>query len=304
MPAGAQNASVANPGLGFVYDPSAQAVRAIRGIPGAALIDDAVDAGFAITSAALSPGHDFALAVAAGDSQLRLVRFAGMRVRTLDGAMASPDRIVFSPGGFSALLYSNSGRLQLVTGLPDGPAISDLDASIANPAAMAVSDDGAFTVLSGGSAVRLLSSDGTASTLALPGATALAFRRNSHDLLAAAGSEIYLVHNPGPNPDYRLVYSGEQSDGPVAIQFSWDGARAWTAADSGALAQVELDSGRRTAIPCACRAAALEPMAARNVFRLTPAGDSPVMLLDASGAEPRVLFVPGGRTSREDGSNQ
>src|SRR5512135_947515 len=91
--AGAQDASFVTPSLGFVYDANLQAIRAIRGIPGAALIDQAVDPGFAVSSAVLSPGQDCALALAAGDPQLRLIRFDrnDVRVLVLDDAMPSPD---------------------------------------------------------------------------------------------------------------------------------------------------------------------------------------------------------------------
>jgi hypothetical protein len=319
MPAASQDASLVTPALGFVFDANLGAIRPIRGIPGAALLGDPIDAGFPVASATISPAQDLAIAAAGADTPLRLIQFqgGGSSVRLLDGAMTAPDRTIFSPAGRTALLYQSTGRLQILTGLPGNPLARDLDISAlnANPAAMAVSDDGAFVVLAGGNQgenpgtshrdagpIWLLTVDGAASQLALSGSTAaISFRRDSHDLLAvAAGGDVYLVRNPA-NPDYRMVYAGDsQTSGPVGVQFSWDGARAFTANTAGMLSVIDLITGRLDSISCGCRAAALEPLAFRNIFRLTPASKSPVMLLDASSPEARVWFVPSAGPSRED----
>jgi hypothetical protein len=321
MPAVAQDASLVTPALGFVFDANLGAIRPIRGIPGAALVGDPIEAGFALASAAISPQQDFAIAIAAAgeDPQLRLIQFqsGGSSVRLLDGTMTSPDRTILSPAGSTALLYQNSGRLQILTGLPGNPLARDLDISALGtmPAAMAVSDDGALVVLAGGNAsgnqdagpVWLLTVGGTASQLALSASTAaISFRRDSHDFLTvAAGGDVYLVRNPRANPEYRMVYAGDsQTSGPVGVRFSWDGTRAFTANTAGMLSVIELATGRLASISCGCRAAALEPLAFRNIFRLTPAAKSPVMLLDASGPEARVWFVPSAGPSGEDSRNE
>src|SRR5690348_1682440 len=110
----AQDASVATPALGFAFDANLGAIRAIRGIPGAALIADAIGAGSTLQSAAIAPGRGFALATSA-DSPLRLLRLETGETQTLEDVMSSPGRIVFSPSGDTALLFDDSGRLQIVT---------------------------------------------------------------------------------------------------------------------------------------------------------------------------------------------
>ena len=40
----------------------------------------------------------------------------------IDGLMASPERIAYSPSGTSAALYAN-GKAQIVTGLPASPVL-------------------------------------------------------------------------------------------------------------------------------------------------------------------------------------
>jgi hypothetical protein len=285
-----------------MYEAKPGVIRPIHGIPGAALLGDSLDPGFAFTSAFVSPAQNFAVVTPEGDSHLRLVEFeaGGVRVKTLDGAISAPDRIVFSPTGRAALLHSNDGRLQMLTGLPHNPVAKDLDSSAlaAAPTIMAATDDGALAVLSGGTEGAgpvLLRSDGSASQLALPDSTvSVSFRRNSHDLAAATSSgDVYLVAHPESDPDYRIVYAaaGENAD-VIAAQFSADGTQILVAASSGALEAIELKTGNSTAVSCACRPSMLEPMQTRNVFRLTGGAGSPVMLLDASGPEPRVWFVP------------
>src|SRR6185503_17082411 len=107
----AQDAAVGTPALGYVFDEEAQALRAVRGLPGAALVEDPLDTGFPIRSAAISAGRNFAL-VTAGDSSVRLVRFQnnGAAAAFLDDSMPSPDRLLLSSGGSAALLY-RAGRL-------------------------------------------------------------------------------------------------------------------------------------------------------------------------------------------------
>jgi hypothetical protein len=295
----AQNASVATPALGFAFDSTVKAIRPIRGIPGAALLDDAIDLGFPIVSAAIAPRQNFAV-VTLEDSTIRLVRFSngGANSESLDSAMASPDRVVLSSGGRTLLLYQNSGHLQTFTGLPERAVAQEwnIPPLAAPPAVLAVTDDGALIVMATGGLdsdpVWLLASDGGASQLSVPGSiAALAFRSNSHHLLTvAANGDLYLIRSAAHDAPYRMFHAGASD--AVAVQFSSDGARAYTVDAGGSFSVVDLDSGSNTQISCGCRAAALEPLNAQNLFRATSVSDLPVMLFDASRLDPRVWFVP------------
>src|SRR6516225_690147 len=81
----AQLGSVAGPSAGYVFDPSAQVVRQIRGIAGAATLGDPVDFGMAITGARISPRGDFAVVTAADDSArlFRLTNGAAAELTTV-----------------------------------------------------------------------------------------------------------------------------------------------------------------------------------------------------------------------------
>jgi hypothetical protein len=53
---------------------------------------------------------------------------------------------------------------------------------------------------------------------------------------------------------------------------------------------LDLTTGDRNAIACACAPAGLVPMG--NWLRLTEPGAGPLWLLDAGGGNPKMVFVP------------
>jgi len=307
----AQHGSLASPSMGFAFDAASGSIRPIRGVPGAALLGEGIDAGSPLASAAISPRQDYALAIGSAGERLRLIPLAAQVNGTAlpEETMAAPERMIFSPSGSAALLVQ-ADRVQILAGLPGHVTATSLDLSAISPVptALAVADDGALAAVADAGAAWIVASDGGSLQLALPGSTvALAFRRNSRDLLAiSAAGDVYLVHNPGPDSGYRMLYSGdEQTADPVAAQFSWGGDRAYTVNSRGNIVVIDMEGGAWSAISCGCRTTALDPLNARNLFRLTAPGRSPVMLFDGSGSEARVWFVPPGNSGRaSEGSIQ
>jgi hypothetical protein len=165
--------ALSGPTMGLVFDASQSALRPIRGIPGAATFGDAVNPGFPLASATVSPRQDFALALRADDSSVVLAR-AGGGSAAVPGARPAPALMVFSPAGATAALYdSGAGRVQVLTGLPDAAAVqSDVDISaLAGPvAALAVDDAGSTLFLAAGAAETValyrIGMDGTSQFLA------------------------------------------------------------------------------------------------------------------------------------------
>jgi len=289
------------PVLGLAYDSSHSAIRPILGIPGAAVLGNAIDFGFPIVAAAISPRDNLALAVA-HDQSTRVVQFqAGVvSALTLDAAMKSPSRIVFSPSGSAAILYHQASRkLQLVTGFPGNPSVADLSLSgVPDPAdATAVSDDGRLILFSALGPdlgqVWLLPIDGSPQLLPFPGSR-LSFRANSRDVLTATpAGDVYLVRDVTMSADYRQIYAG--SDGtkdPVAVSFSPDGAFGYVAASSGILTVIDLTSGASNTTDCRCVPTLLQPMSAASIYRISEISGAPVILFEASAAAPRTWFVP------------
>ena len=122
------------------------------------------------------------------------------RVAPVEGALAAAGWVAFSPGATAVVLYSSStGRLQVLTGLPDAPRVSlYLDASTLpeQPAAAAVSDDGNILLAASRSAVYLIPPGGAAQ-IALSGEKihSLAMMPDGKGAVAAEGAtgSVYLL---------------------------------------------------------------------------------------------------------------
>ena len=295
VPVAAPQGRVASPALGYAFDPALGAIRAIRGIPGAALLAEPLDAGGALVEAAISPTHDFALAVFASDRRARIIRWQdgeSLSVLPLENALNAPDGFVFSPSGSAAVLHDRiSKRLQLITGLPASPVLRE----IAFPAtrAIAVADNGVIALADDGG-VRIVHPDLDSFILPVSGARALAFSPVARDLLAVTGSgALYFARGIERGLDIREVpYDSASLADPVAVRFSDDGSSAAIAAASGALASVDLAAGVLALLSCDCSPTGIHPLTRGGLLRVTDISDRPLFLFDTAPDRPRVWFVP------------
>lgn len=281
--------SFRGPLMGWLFDSSARQLRPVWGVPGASLLGGPLE-GPALAGAGVSPRGDYAL-VTDAEGSAAILRLPGGELAPL--AVGTPSLVALSPSGTAAALYSaEGGSLQVVTGLPGAPAVGAMpyDAGTA-PTVLAVSDDGEAVLAVCGETLLLVGREG-ARSLAVPGAAAaLNFRAGTHDVaVATAGGEIWLIEAPDGEPRYRRIAGPEHGiEAPRAVAFSRDGTRVYVAGAAGA-AVVDPGRGLVTAIPCSCEPAGLSPLDGDSLFLLTAAG--PVVLLDASGAEPRTWLVP------------
>jgi hypothetical protein len=299
VPVHAQSGAVGIPGLGFAHDARSNQIRPIYGVPGASVLGDATGSQTGFSYSAISPNHDLALAVATADRQVYAVQLQGDGAYPIPGAAAAPSQIVFSPAGRAALLLGES--LQTVTGLPASLTLTDLaiPSSLDDVGAMAIADDAQLILLSPKAAdsdrVWLLVPGAAPFALPFSGpAAAAAFRPDSHDVIAASPTgDLYLIRNPGPGAEVRLVYAGdERTMGPVAIRLSADGSHAYAVNSKGILATVDVAAGSAVTAACQCLPTGLYPMRSHSLFRITEITDAPMMLFDASSSVPRVWFVP------------
>jgi hypothetical protein len=285
-------ADLAIPTMGFVYDARLGAIRTIRGVPGAAVLDGAVDAGAPLANAAVAGGGRAALAYV--DGELRLIRLPGGATASVAGAMKDARKIVWSPSGLFAVLLGDGVDLVRATAAPEATHLVDRLPGAA--AAVAVSDGGLALVAPGGDAadpVWLLGPAG-ARQVAVPGSiVAAAFQPGTANAAAITPTgELYLIENAAAGAAARLVLSGDgRAAGAVAIWFAADGRRIYTANNVGTLTVVEVETGAVTPVECGCSPAALEPLGG-ELFRITEAADGPLRIFDATLAGPRVWFVP------------
>ncbi len=297
---------VGGPVLGFVFDRAAGGVRPIPGVPGAARLGDLVDLGAALSLAEFAPGGDYGLAVAAGSGDVLLLKLEGGPLQASPlPAPRGPDRIALSPrGGAAALYYHDLQTLRLLTGLPDAPALSDplpAGALPGPPAALAVSDDAGVVLLAatdgeGGWIFTLRPGEEPRPLLRLGGAAAIRFLPHRRDALVAdaARDEILLLRDvTGAAESLLLAGARDGVSRPVAVAPSADGRRAFAAsAGAGNVLIIDMESGAIQRLDLESSPSSLTPLKGGWTFLLTEASASPPFLLDAAGADPRIVWVP------------
>ena len=287
-----QAGKLAAPSLGFVFDPPAHALRRIQGIPGAALVGAPVDFGFAVSAAYVAPRLDSVFVLAASDGRAHLFRLtADAPLERAVDSMGAPLRVVFSPSGTAAALYS-PGSVQVIKGLPDAPAVSatislhrNLRARRPLPDTLAISDDGAYLLYGTGGPIELIGVAGNSRQI-MAGALA-AFAPGGHDAAVISSGKLILFQDIAGAATER---SFDAIETPSALAFSPDGQKLFVASATGrAVTTIQVATGDRSALACDCAPSALIPMG--SVFRLNELGSEPLWLLDTA-SERGLVFVP------------
>ncbi len=280
MLAAAAAAPVRGPWLGLVFDSGSKSLRPVLGLPGAASLGAPLEIPFALERAVAAHRGGFALAIDSGGSVFAV---AADGARKLAGVRPFPGEIVFSPSArFAALYYGEEESVDLVSGLPDRPALAARLRTPGPVAALAVSDGG--VVLAGLRAGAVYDLRQGRSVLAVGEASAIAFIGATGDALVAdraAG----LVYRIGVRRGSFAVKE------PGALGVSADGRRAVVA--GAAPVVLNLETGTAEEAPCACKATLAEPLAGNAVFRLTADSEPVMWVLDAAG--PRLFFIPAGK---------
>ena len=289
-----QAGRLAAPSAGFAFDPSAHALRRIVGIPGAAVVGAPVDFGFAVSAAYVAPHLDSALVLAAdGQAHLFLLSADAPLERAVD-SMGAPIRVVFSPSGSAAALYS-PGSVQVIKGLPDAPVVAATIRLRGNPGprrplpgTLAVSDDGAYLLYAAAGPLELIGVAGNSRQIMdrAPG-TLAAFAPGSHDAAVIHGGKLILFLDiAGPATERSFAGVAE----PSALAFSPGGQKLFVASATGrAVTTIQVATGERSTLACDCSPSALIPMG--PVFRLNELGSEPLWLLDTA-SDRGLIFVP------------
>jgi hypothetical protein len=310
-PAGAQQGKLTGPVAGFVYDSAAHVLRSIQGVPGASVMGDAVDFGFNVASAYVSPRQD-SVFVTGADGVLHLFKLNAGAVTEvgLNGISFAPQRMAFSPSG-TAAAFLVAGRVQVFKGLPDAPALAGSivlrppttaavktngEAPLARRATappFAISDDGTYLLNVASGSVWLLSVNGENRRLLSAEADAqVAFAPGGHDAALVDGSGLTLIHDAAGAATTQEVSSPDSDIGaPAGVAFSQDGRWLHVASVAAqGVASFDLRAGTHSSVSCDCVPSALLPMG--NLFRLNEAGAAPLWMLDAGATGPRIVFVP------------
>ncbi len=285
-------ADIRAPRLGYIWDSAAQSVRPVEGIPGAALLGQALDLGGQFTRAIICENLSYILAISSRERTPFVLQIGtdGVTSHAIEGAVPV-DRMVLSPSGTSALLYDARGQiLQIVTGLPGTPAVTR---EIRGPVveAMSVSDDGLLVLLAVGDALEpafLSGNSEVPSSIPVSGpVSAMALRPHSHDALLATAGRITWVPSLDTDPSYEAV--DEDPSAPLALSFSHHGSRFFAAYTDGRIRARSLVSGDSSVTTCPCVPDRLQPLRGDSVFALNQAGQGPLFIYDSTNN--RVVFV-------------
>lgn len=299
-------ALVSAPILGFAFDAIAPGVRPILGVPGAAMLGEPLELGFAVSYAAVSPLQNYALAVSAEDNQIVTVEFtrSGFQLSTLDGANPGVDRIFLSPNGKSAALYYQQAQLiQVWSGLPAAPAmIAEFNVAHFSGAltALALHDDavtllagfsdgetGAMFVLTPGTDARLLS------VLSYP--SAIRFLHHGTDAVVSDRGSNTVYYVTDVRGSGQVVLLASDQDGiarPVDIELSGDDSRVLVANENTGVTSINPSIPSVQSYISSGGTSRLYRINGKAVFLLTEPSKGPLLIFDGDSEEPRIVVVP------------
>jgi len=312
-----------SPVVGLVSSTNRVEVRAILGVPGAALLSAPLPVPADVTRLYFAPGQQYALAERGGSSKpqyasrsraaslrtaslpLAVVTFTGAQLGALNPVIgiAEPDIVSFSPSGGAAVLYSTSeAQLEVLTGLPSSPQISLQIARSSlpdDPQFLAIADDG-VTLLEGSvhNAVYLIGSSTqpslifSATTLA---AMIFAPASSTAAVFDSATGSVSLLQNVSGSPSTRLLTSGLSNLGPAAmVQFD-SSAVLVTGSGSNTLWRIDSNTSQSQQVQLPALPASIAPLQLPHRFLLSWSSGQPAWMLDTSGPAQAVYFIaPGG----------
>jgi len=161
------------PVAGYAAWASGPEIRAILGVPGAAVFSDPLPLPASVRRIHLPSGQAYAVLERIDDDPAILPLNGAAttgEIVPLSGALRTPDLVAFSPSGRSAVFFSETiGRLQVIVGLPLSPVVARvMDATRLpdRPETLAISDDGRLVLVSSSTAVYSVSPDASAQIVA------------------------------------------------------------------------------------------------------------------------------------------
>jgi hypothetical protein len=311
--AGSAWGQIRGPRLGYVFDKGAGVLRPILGVPGASRLGEPLDLGVSLALAAISPKQDYALGITQDGGRLVLISFGDTDQSgsplTINSAGSGATSITLSSEGKSAaVLYSESQSLKILTGLPEAPRLlSEVDLRLAGlPEALALDDEGKLLVLAiseyQGSRISVFTRESGLQSLGIFGRVSALKLSADHKILVAdrEHQEVILINDAlGSAQPMRIATKVDGIHDPVAVQFSKDESRVFVAnAGSGTVADLDLGGRAIMLTACQCTPTGLERLEGNSVFRLTDLSQDPLILLESTPSENRVLFVPSVSASR------
>src|SRR5208283_5314679 len=274
----AEPASFASPILGYFLS-KGQLVD-IEGINGAAHTR-AVSGTRIGDRLIMPPGQYYQWVERAG--QVYVTPMLNGNARPIPGAWSGADLVGFNSDGSAAILYKNTGRLQVITGLPEAPSIARELAGPAGATALTLSDDTNTLLLASVQGVFAASASNPWQLVLAGPVNAMAFIPGGWDALIATKDQTYLLKS-------SITAEFLTNDSARAIAASIDGRFGVLLASSGTEAIV-VDLRTRTTKSLQLGAAAQDVQCGRGstMLFIPRQGASPWLFDSSSGA---LSFAP------------
>jgi hypothetical protein len=304
---GASSEGLRVPVLGFVAKPDGAELRPVMGALGAAVLGDSVTLQDSVIRMNVSPAGSFALATRSDSQPLSVVPIdeAGTgAMQPITGAFPQYDAIEFSASGFTAALYSAANqRIQIVTGLPDSPALSqDLDvSSLGAPVfSIAVADDASIVLVGtsdgqSGAVYRITPDNVTVNilTAAVPSALRLIPQTDSALIADSQVNQVLLVSTLSGTPSVKaLAGPDDGASGPDRIELLAGNRLAVVAnLSASSVLFIDLQLAKSTSVPINAPAISLKPIKLRTGLAIVTAAPAAYWLVSNGPDGPVISLI-------------
>lgn len=302
-PNAVQDTGIRAPLAGLFAPADGAELRTIVGVPGAAVFGDSIGLPSGMRRIWLSPSGAFAIgAPETGHPVWSLQAQGGRTVAAqIEAVTAAAEVVAFSSDGAAVALYSEEiRRLYVLTGLPNEPAVRELDLrSLPGKLVSAALGDGAALIALGSfdghaGAIDMVAADGAYESV-WSGGVPSSLRFVGGTLLIADPAENRVLSlSRADNQWTPQVFAGEDEgvDDPGQIEVLPD--RKWaviTNRKSGSVLWVDIGTGKSHRVELPSAATSITPMRARNAVIISTASPEGHWFLTPGAEQPVLTFI-------------
>jgi hypothetical protein len=297
------------PLLGYVPDAGQRKLRPVWGTPGASTLGDPLQ----LTHELLwvVPGKDAAVVRSKANlAGLALVSLpeVGTVEMPIPGSSAEMTMLAqSSSGAAAAMVLAGGNRLLVITGLPDHALATQLDISSLpeEPVSLAISESAQVLIglkRGSGGEIHLVQRDGSSRLVAIvsdPKSLKFFPTGNAALVVDAAAGTVSLIDLSAASGASPIAGQADGIAQPLDVEISDDGERIFVLNTGGTeLVTLEPKTGGNWSLPLSRRVSGFSRLGERDLFQMTECCDQPVLLLDAAGINPRLVFVPAIKRTR------
>ena len=115
---------------------------------------------------------------------------------------------------------------------------------------------------------------------------------------------MYVIRELRGTGHMEMIASARDGLGaPIAVE-SDSAGRIFVADQAGKVTILDRGRGSVVSLPCGCAPAGLFRLSGTAIFRLTELSDGPTWVLDASGADARIVAIPPAAPAADSGGRQ